>query len=574
MGRTCLVCNKQYNGNSQSNLEAKDVEALREAGYDCDQRKGSKHHYAHAHCLAKVLLRSACDNRGWFENAFKEFLGISEALQYDDIVRCHGTAVAEPLYSQLSRSGRDEYHSVAFRECSHNRSDDRLDRCSGALLSSLRGTVGSNDMMRVLGCVASANNADVYLKVQHLLDVETYDAEALYEGIQGDWVNGLGGRIYTPWLMDYVRKAQAKRRNLQWAACVWLRDRVVPALKQGAVDKLWQAATKAVDATARNKTVEVEFRKLFGAPAKGVFETVVLRHLSTASAEDPRGPLYYRSHCFRVLDGATERGLDCIVSPTLGTKSVRLRLLLARVQSEGNGELAKYLPPIDGQTIEHRCCERGKLKARVLEHTRRPGRSAEAHRAMLRAYWSRIAPAAPPLPCPPVATPARARRCRDAAALVADVLHDPAALATDRLTPMDLPSTNKRQRKDETWLALQTLCRSMQEKAGGDLSMQADLMEGCGAALRLLETGASATSKLAAAEAAAVLMGIGLALRATGPHTADAPQRLCAKQAWIAGGLPDVTCELLTKVFGRLESGADIHHWAITCFPLSLEFDV
>ncbi len=55
--------------------------------------------------------------------------------------------------------------------------------------------------------------------------------------------------------------------------------------------------------------------------------------------------------------------------------------------------------------------------------------------------------------------------------------------------------------------------------------MQADLMEGCGAALREVETGASATSTLTTAEAAAVRMGIGLALRASGPQIADAPKR-------------------------------------------------
>ena len=102
------------------------------------------------------------------------------------------------------------------------------------------------------------------------------------------------------------------------------------------------------------------------------------------------------------------------------------------------------------------------------------------------------------------------------------------------------------------------LLKSMQENAGPDLSVQADLMEGCGAALRLLEKGAITTARLTAAEAAAVLMGVGLAQRATGPQTPDAPPRLCAKDAWEAGGLTDqtwaaeATCALLTKFFGCL----------------------
>ena len=59
MGRTCLICNKAYNGSSRSSLKAQDVQALREAGYECDLRKSAKHHDAHVACLAKVLLTRA-----------------------------------------------------------------------------------------------------------------------------------------------------------------------------------------------------------------------------------------------------------------------------------------------------------------------------------------------------------------------------------------------------------------------------------------------------------------------------------------------------------------------------------
>ena len=78
----------------------------------------------------------------------------------------------------------------------------------------------------------------------------------------------------------------------------------------------------------RNRNVQLCFRELFGAPAAGVCETVILRHLGSASARDERGTFYHRDNCLVVLSGARDRGLDKIVPPVRGSAGQRLQSLL------------------------------------------------------------------------------------------------------------------------------------------------------------------------------------------------------------------------------------------------------
>ena len=104
--------------------------------------------------------------------------------------------------------------------------------------------------------------------------------------------------------------------------------------------------TRSTDQPERNRNVELCFRELFGAPAAGVCETVILRHLGSASARDERGTLYHRGSCFVVLSGARDRGLDKIVPPVRGSAGQRLQSLFLRAKGDTNISLGALFPPM------------------------------------------------------------------------------------------------------------------------------------------------------------------------------------------------------------------------------------
>jgi hypothetical protein len=403
MVRKCGICRGDYVGTSSSCLLQADIDALHAAGVTLHKsRSDAASSFAHSKCVARALGHGTSDHRGWNEAAFRDYVAIGDALMYDDVGRVHGHKVAESVYDELSEEAAKVLMSREFRKQAHNRSDDRLDRTSCTLYAEVFGSgrLDGDGVFKILGCVGVANNEAVFNRTKNLLSLNTYDADKMYEGIKDKWSNGIGSRAYL-FLMQYSKKDKNKeRRNIKWGACLWLRDVVCPALKAGGAEALWDASRTSSNAEVSNKAVEKKFTELFGTPP--VVQTVMLRHLGTVTMGDPRGLLYDRRACCTVLDGAGTRALDVIVPPSLGTKEQRLRGLWLRADAESNSALQSYLPKADPQTIEHRCCERGKLRARKIEMLRAVARPAEIHRASLRSFWHILAPEAPSMP--PAAT--------------------------------------------------------------------------------------------------------------------------------------------------------------------------
>ncbi|CAK0790955.1 unnamed protein product [Prorocentrum cordatum] len=181
--------------------------------------------------------------------------------------------------------------------------------CSHALASLWRPA----RLLKICGCRALANNADHYQKVEPLLSMGAFDAESLYDATRRlPWRCGISCRAYT-WLLAFATGGQP--RDLRWAAVCWLRDVVVPQLKQGLVALLWRAAAEAAEAlepprrggraelAARNAAVERGCASRLRLP--DVLRTLVLRDVCVASACDRGGPLFHSAgSCWTERRGA------------------------------------------------------------------------------------------------------------------------------------------------------------------------------------------------------------------------------------------------------------------------------
>ena len=165
-------------------MSESDIAALTAVANLHECRKGAQHRYAHEKCSAKTFGRTNANHRVWNEKDYKDFLAVSEALMFDDIGRCHGFEVQDSLRSTLSEAGRNELVNTAFLHGARNRSDDRLDRTSSALLATLHEKVGDDDVFRTIACVVAANNADVFASVLDLLTLGSFDMDAMCRKIR------------------------------------------------------------------------------------------------------------------------------------------------------------------------------------------------------------------------------------------------------------------------------------------------------------------------------------------------------------------------------------------------------
>ncbi|CAK0840345.1 unnamed protein product [Prorocentrum cordatum] len=241
------------------------------------------------------------------EKAFKDLLGLREALQFEDIKRIHGREIAQPLRESMSEHGITVLNGWAFRLARRCRSDPLLDRTTSYLLDSLRvvqhdsdGVFGADDMLRICGCRALANDAETYEHVMDLLTLDTFDEYELYRRVKGQpWRTGISCRAYT-WLLRFCKDGMP--RDVRWGAISWLRDVVVPQLRCGAIDKLYRIASGESNGERRNELVDSEFLNMFRAP--NVVRTLILRDMSVATSSDSRGKIFDLAHCWIVLDGA------------------------------------------------------------------------------------------------------------------------------------------------------------------------------------------------------------------------------------------------------------------------------
>ena len=160
----------------------------------------------------------------------------------------------------------------------------------------------------------------------------------------------------------------------------------------------------------------------------------------------------------------------------------------------------------------------------------------------------------PPAVLATASSPAKPSHAALAEAILQSILpHVSAAGADDTckkrpLSPTGKDPRGKASRLDAAWVGLQDLLASMQREAGNDYARQADLLESCGAAARWAARSREALEGIPPPLVAAVLMGLGLALRSSVPENGVDVQ-LCAKDAWRAAGLKDF--ELVSKYTHR-----------------------
>ena len=160
----------------------------------------------------------------------------------------------------------------------------------------------------------------------------------------------------------------------------------------------------------------------------------------------------------------------------------------------------------------------------------------------------------PPAVLATASSPAKPSHAAFAEAILQSILpHVSAAGADDTckkrpLSPTGKDPQGKASRLDAAWVGLQDLLASMQREAGNDYARQADLLESCGAAARWAARSREALEGIPPPLVAAVLMGLGLALRSSVPENGVDVQ-LCAKDAWRAAGLKDF--ELVSKYTHR-----------------------
>ena len=397
----CIVCAEEYTGSSRDALSSADVKLLKGTGL-CKHhpRKDCKHIFGHLLCIGKALGRVVCisERRGWNEEAFKTICAMREALQFDDILRFHGPAVAERVRGTLSDSAAKIFASDWLRNQARCRSDDRLDRTSCTLMeamSSLRSGAGgatefsNDDLLKIIACVCVANNAQAYAAAEPFLTMSAFDAKRLHDAVASvKFRNGIGGRAYQP-LTKYCGDGP---RTALYGGCMMLKEVALPALADGALAKLWEVAVAQTEPAMRNKVVAERFVDIF--PVPRLVRYVILRHISLATAQDPRGPLCHRSLFREMHDGAVN-GMDSIIPPALGDKPIRLASLCEAMAKAGNPSLCELLPLMDMAVCGHLCCEKRKMADRAKRVPRRPPGDAAAHRRAARSFWRLCAPGAP-----------------------------------------------------------------------------------------------------------------------------------------------------------------------------------
>ncbi|CAK0899687.1 unnamed protein product, partial [Prorocentrum cordatum] len=242
----------------------------------------------------------------------------------------------------MSRHGVRILDSLAFRLSRRCRSDPLLDRTTSYLLDSLqvvqRGSdvaFGADDMLRICGCRALANDSETFELVRDLLTLDTFDDQALYARVRGQpWRTGISCRAYT-WLLRFCQGG--KPRDVRWGAISWLRDVVIPRLRGGAIDRLYRVASGEPNGERRNELVDHEFFTIFH--ARSVVRTLILRDMSVATSSDSRGKIFELAHCWVVLDGA--KGGLSMLYPGLPTTTA-IREAHQKLKTYTNKRLASY----------------------------------------------------------------------------------------------------------------------------------------------------------------------------------------------------------------------------------------
>ena len=72
------------------------------------------------------------------EGAWRDLLGLREAMQWDDVARIHGMEIARPLLQSISEDGKRILYSRECRLGRRCRSDPFLDRTTSYLFDSLQ----------------------------------------------------------------------------------------------------------------------------------------------------------------------------------------------------------------------------------------------------------------------------------------------------------------------------------------------------------------------------------------------------------------------------------------------------
>ena len=334
---------------------------------------------------------------------------LREALEFSDVCRLHGRAVAASVWGKLSAMGRATYEDSTFQRMLRCRSTWELDRCTAEEISGCsdleRGELSKADFFRVCATRLCLNNAEILAEAtaEGTLDMEHFDPEKLW-GIVGQskFSTGVRARAYT-----FLARKWGGGWGVKWGFCVYAREILIPALRDGLLDKLYKARdeslAKGLDGEATNRAVETLVWNELQVPP--VLRCLILRDLGLLTRRCLRGSLYDLDHCWNVLSGA-EEGLLGIVSvndgPRRDSNERALKLLWTPYLEHRNLALATLLPRPHPPTLQHQCCEKRKFDQRGD----RPGfvfpgeRDPRPHLEGLRAYWSLIAPHAPALLSP------------------------------------------------------------------------------------------------------------------------------------------------------------------------------
>ena len=138
-----------------------------------------------------------------------------------------------------------------------------------------------------------------------------FDAQGLYSKLSSrQYFTGPGGRCFRPFAArSTTAKALGNPRNVKWGALCWIRDKVVPLLADGALDRAWKVCVQHPPGTkARNAAVDKFFEKTFEIPemARALAHLDLLTAVCTAKKKSPlnqrsQSKLFFFTHVREVL---------------------------------------------------------------------------------------------------------------------------------------------------------------------------------------------------------------------------------------------------------------------------------
>jgi len=174
------------------------------------------------------------------QSELERLFALREALEYEDVLRLHGSAVAADVWRQLSSDGRAIYQDQTFKNMQRCRSTWELDRCTAEEISGCSavksGVLTDADLFRVCATRLCLNNAEILAEAtaEGALDMEHFDPEKLW-GVVGQrkFSTGVRARAYT-----FLARKWGGGWGVKWGFCVYAGEILIPALRAGLLDKL------------------------------------------------------------------------------------------------------------------------------------------------------------------------------------------------------------------------------------------------------------------------------------------------------------------------------------------------